>query len=37
VDTSELALEAVVDRLEHVVRERVQGRRVRSLPTDGPP
>lgn len=30
VDTSDLALDAVVDRLEQIVRERVQGRKVRS-------
>ncbi len=30
VDTSELALDTVVDRLERLVRERVQGRKVRS-------
>jgi len=37
VDTSALELDAVVDRLEHLVREQVRGRRVRSLPAGEKP
>jgi cytidylate kinase len=37
VDTSRLEIEAVVDHLEKLVREQVQGRRVRSLPANEQP
>ncbi len=37
VDTSRLEIEAVVDRLEQLVREQVQARKVRSLPASEQP